>query len=100
MPSLNKTTWVLVTLLVAGVLARLYHIDAPLMEYRSYRQNDNAALARNFYEGGMNIFYPQVDWRGNSPGYAEAEFQLYNFSVALLYCVFGVHEYLGGSSGF
>ena len=95
MPSLNKTTWVLVTLLVAGVLARLYHIDAPLMEYRSYRQNDNAALARNFYEGGMNIFYPQVDWRGNSPGYAEAEFQLYNFSVALLYCVFGVHEYLG-----
>ena len=95
MPSLKKTTSVLVMLLVAGGLARLYHIDTPLVGWHHYRHNDNAGLARNFYEGRMNIFYPQVDWRGSSPGYAEAEFQLYNFSVALLYCVFGVQEWLG-----
>ena len=95
MPPLKKTTWVLLTLLVVGALGRLYNIDIPQVGYHHYRHNDNAGLARNFYEGGMNIFYPQVDWRGSSPGYAEAEFQLYNFSVALLYCVFGVQEWLG-----
>jgi hypothetical protein len=95
MPTMKKATWVLVALILVGVLGRLYDIDAPLVGYHHYRQNDNAGLARNFYEGGMNIFYPQVDWRGSSPGYAEAEFQLYNFSVALLYCVFGVQEWLG-----
>lgn len=43
----------------------------------------------------MNILYPKVDWRGNSPGYAEAEFQLYNFLVAILYSLFGLYEWLG-----
>ncbi len=53
-----KLVHVLFLLVTIGVLARLYHIDAPLMEYRIMRQNDNAALARNFHQEGMNIFYP------------------------------------------
>ena len=36
-----------------------------------------------------------MDWRGLSPGYVEAEFQVYTFAVALLYRLFGVHEWLG-----
>lgn len=85
----------LLVLIVLGVLARLYHINAPLLEYRFSRQQDNIALARNFYDNGMNIFYPQVDWRGNSPGYAEAEFQIYNYLVAILFHVFGPQEWVG-----
>ncbi len=81
--------------ILAGVLARTYRIDAPLYEYRHYRPMDTAALARNFYEGRMNILYPQVDWRGASSGYAEAEFQAYAFSVATLYRLFGEHLWIG-----
>ena len=61
-----------------------------------WRQTDTAAIARNFYYNGMNIFYPQVLWSGNTEGYVgETEFHLYPFAVAVLYKLFGVHEYLG-----
>ena len=44
----------------------------------------------------MNIFYPQILWGGATEGYVgETEFQLYTFVVALLYKIFGAHEYLG-----
>ncbi len=86
---------ILLAIVVLGAIARLYNIDVPLFDWHSYRQHDTAALARNFYEGGMNILYPQVDWRGASPGYVEVEFQLYTYSVALLYKVFGPHEWVG-----
>ncbi len=86
---------VLLAIVVLGAIARLYQIDVPLFDWHSYRQHDTAALARNFYEGGMNILYPQVDWRGASPGYVEVEFQLYTYSVALLYKIFGPHEWVG-----
>ncbi len=82
----------LVLLVLIGVSARLYGIQAPLI---GIRPNDTAAVARNFYENGMNILYPQVDWRGNSPGYVESEFQLYTYTVALLYQVLGPHDVIG-----
>lgn len=80
---------------LVGALARLYHIDVPLFDWHVYRQFDTAALARNFYEEGMNLFYPRVDWRGESPGYVEVEFQAYTYPVAILYHVFGPHEWVG-----
>ncbi|MCA1554447.1 MAG: glycosyltransferase family 39 protein, partial [Chloroflexi bacterium] len=83
---------VLLLIVLLGVGMRLYRIDVPLL---GIRQNDTAAIARNFAEEEMNIFYPRVDWRGDSPGYVEAELQLYTFAVAWLYRMFGVHEWLG-----
>jgi len=83
------------TIVLLGVFGRLYGVAQPLFEIHSMRQHDTAALARNFSEGSMNILYPQVDWRGNTPGYVEAEFQVYTYLVALLYRAFGVHEWLG-----
>jgi hypothetical protein len=94
-PRAGWTHRALLVLVALGVLARTYHIDAPLLDHRVFRQQDTAALARNFHEGRLNIFFPQVDWRGTSTGYAEAEFQAYNFTVALLYGVFGAHEWVG-----
>ncbi len=92
----SRCIWLLLALgILAGVLARTYRIDAPLFEYRHYRPMDTAALARNFLEGRMNILYPQVDWRGTSSGYAEAEFQAWSFTVAALYHVFGEHLWIG-----
>src|ERR1700738_4501513 len=81
-------------LIFAGAGARMYRIDAAFADWHQYRQYDTAAVARNFAEESLNIFYPRVDWRGNSPGYVEVEFQAFTLPVALLYRVFGVHEWL------
>src|SRR4030088_1040735 len=81
-------------LILAGAAARMYRIDAPFADWHQYRQYDTAAVARNIPEEYLNVFYPRVDWRGNSPGYVEVEFQAFTLPVALLYRVFGVHEWL------
>jgi 4-amino-4-deoxy-L-arabinose transferase-like glycosyltransferase len=78
-----------------GTLGRLYRIDGPPFGYHWCRQYDTAAIARNFAEGAMNPLYPQIDWRGDSPGYVESEFPAYTYLVALLYRTFGIHEWLG-----
>jgi len=82
-------------LVVVGVQARLYRVNAPILGPHAVRRADTAAVARNFYEGSMNILYPQVDWRGNSAGYVESEFPIYTYLVALLYQAFGPYEGLG-----
>ena len=88
----RRTLSILLVIILAGVLARLYQVQSPLT---GFRPNDTASIARNFHEHGMRILYPQIDWRGNSTGYVESEFQLYSFAVASLYGVFGVHEVIG-----
>ena len=86
--------WIWAILLVA-IGVRLYHIGFPVAGWHSWRQADTAAIARNFYQNGFNIFLPQIDWGGSTPGYLESEFQLYPFLVALLYKVFGVNDMFG-----
>ncbi|NJL87139.1 MAG: hypothetical protein HC886_16055 [Leptolyngbyaceae cyanobacterium SM1_1_3] len=49
-------------LLALALLVRLYNLQSPIIGVHSWRQADTAALARNFYENGLNFFYPQVDW--------------------------------------
>ena len=82
-------------LLLFLVAIRIPGLDDPLLGFHDVRMNDTAAIARNFYEHGMNIFYPQIDWGGNGPGYIEEAFQLYAYTVALSYQLFGVLEWLG-----
>jgi membrane protein implicated in regulation of membrane protease activity len=89
-----RPTAILGLIILAGAGARLFRIDAPFADWHQYRQFDTAALARNLAEESLNVFYPRVDWRGNSPGYVEVEFQAFTLPVALLYRVFGVHEWL------
>ncbi len=85
---------VLIALMLFGLLCRLFNLATPLLDYHSWRQTDTAAIARNFYYNGFNIFYPQIDWGGAGPGYVEAEFQLVPFIIAIFYKIFGVHEYV------
>ncbi len=73
---------------------RLYNINSPLIGVHSWRQADTAAMSRNFYVNGFNLFYPQIDW-GGIPGYCETEFPIYSFIISGLYTIFGVHDYLG-----
>jgi len=85
-----------ISIIVSGFLARLMNITQPLLEVAGWRQCDTASIARNFYYNGMNIFYPQILQGGVTEGYiGETEFHIYPFIVALLYKMFGVHEFLG-----
>lgn len=85
----------LILILLLTLTTRLYHIDFPIAGWHSWRQADTAAIARSFATENMNIAYPAIDWRGETPGYVESEFQLYTFMIALLYKLFGIQEIFG-----
>lgn len=79
-------------LIAAGVLLRLRDVSSLPIEMHSWRQLDTAALARNYASEGYRLFYPTIDWRGNTAGYVESELSLYAYATAILYGVFGVNE--------
>ncbi|HEU4324871.1 MAG TPA: glycosyltransferase family 39 protein, partial [Roseiflexaceae bacterium] len=83
------------TLALFALALRCYGLDTPLLDYHSWRQADTAAIARNFVAHGYRLGFPEVDWGGRLPGYVESEFPLYTYSLALLYGLFGVHEWIG-----
>lgn len=78
-----------------ALVVRLYHITFPLTGWQSWRQADTASIARNFHEEEQNILYPKIDWRGDTEGYVESEFQIYPFTVSVLYDLFGINDSLG-----
>ena len=59
-----------------------------------WRPTDMASIALNFYRHGFHFLYPEVNWGGNGPGFVETEFPLIPFATAVLYKLFGVHEWL------
>jgi hypothetical protein len=87
----------LFAVITLGVLCRLVYISQPFLDAYSWRQADVAMISENFYLHGFNIFYPQINWAGNSPGYVGTEFPLVPFLAALLYLIFGVQDWIGRS---
>ena len=85
---------VLPVVILLGTILRLFHIEGPPNDHHWFRQYDTAAIARNYAEGSMAFLYPQVDWRGESPGYVESEFPAYSYLVALLYRAWEPQEWL------
>lgn len=61
----------------------------------TWREADTASIAHGFYSHRLPIFYPQINWGGDGPGYVETEFQAYPFIVAQLYRLFGEQFWLG-----
>ncbi len=58
----------LLFILALAFLLRLYHIDDPLVGVESWRQTATASVARNYFVGGYNLLYPQIDWGGGVNG--------------------------------
>ena len=85
---------VLIALFAAAILLRVADTFRPL-DRASWRESDLGSIARNFTREGMNPLYPRIDWRGTGPGYAEMEFPLYPWTVALVYEVLGIHDETG-----
>jgi 4-amino-4-deoxy-L-arabinose transferase-like glycosyltransferase len=75
---------------VAAQIALLAQKDVLILEWRP---TDLAAIALNYYRHGFDFLYPQILWGGNGPGYVEMEFPLIPYAIALLYAVFGVHDW-------
>lgn len=78
----------LVVIAVLAVLARLYGLGNPIADWHSWRQNDTAAVARNFTKFGFDPFHPRFDDLSNIPsgkdnpmGWRMVEFPVYQ-SVA------------------
>jgi len=91
----NPSLLLVTALAVFGVAIRLVHITQPFVDAWSWRQSDVAMIAENFYRNGFNVFFPQIDWAGSTPGYVGTEFPLVPLLAALLYVLFGVHECVG-----
>jgi 4-amino-4-deoxy-L-arabinose transferase-like glycosyltransferase len=84
----------LIVIFLIGAAVRLADMFRPINQ-SSWRESDVGAIARNFSQESMNIFYPRIDWRGTTPGYAEMEFPLYPYAVAATYSFFGVNDVFG-----
>ena len=87
----NKSDFYLAIFISIWILIQLT-ISLPssiLDDWMSWRQADTQNIARNFYKNGESIFYPQINWGGNGPGYVENEFQLYTFLISKIFLVTG-----------
>lgn len=82
-------------ILLLTAITRTIDITSPVTGWHSWRQSDTASIARNFYENGHNLMYPQINWGGSGTGYVESEFQMYPFIVSILYTAFGYHDIFG-----
>lgn len=82
---------ILLLIFIIGALIRLFDAWRPINR-ASWRECDLGGISRNYVSEGMNPFYPRVDWRGTSPGYAEMEFPIYPYLTAISYEIFGEHD--------
>jgi hypothetical protein len=88
--------WLLLTLVLAGFVVRLYKIDNPIADWHSWRQADTSAVTRNFFKYGLNILYPRYDDLSdvsghgllNPNGYRYVEFPIFNLLQYTLTRVF------------
>jgi 4-amino-4-deoxy-L-arabinose transferase-like glycosyltransferase len=90
-----QMTTIVIAFCVFAIAARLVLINQPYVDHWSWRQNDVAAIARNFLRNGFRFGYPQIDWAGNAAGYVGTEFPILPFIAAVGYTFTGVHEWIG-----
>jgi len=88
-------------LLIAGMSIFYDYREVLLKRPQSvhnWRQCDGASLALNYYQEGMHFFRPQthmLNSDNNTTGYsAPSEIPILYYFVALLYKIFGYHEYI------
>ena len=91
---MKKLSLIFTCIFLVGAAIRAFDVRHTV-DRPSWRECDVAGIARSYYREGMNLFYPRVDWRGDTPGYAEMEFPLYPWLVAWGYKNFGFDEHVG-----
>ncbi|MGV4794943.1 glycosyltransferase family 39 protein [Rhizobium sp. F40D2] len=92
---LSLETAILLTILLIAIVFRFHKITLPLVDGFSWREISTAMMADNFRERSWNIFFPEVSWTGPGPSYQGREFQIVSYLTALLYQLFGWHDWFG-----
>jgi len=59
-----------------------------------WAQCDRASVALNYFQEDMNFFKPRVHNLDNGSGITGLEFPIVNYSVAVLYSLFGFYEWI------
>ncbi|TGQ12058.1 glycosyl transferase [Mesorhizobium sp. M2E.F.Ca.ET.166.01.1.1] len=88
-------TAILLAILLIAAIARFHDITQPLVDAFSWRETSTAMMADNFQQRSWNIFFPEVSWTGPGPSYQGREFQIVSYITALLYQLFGWHDWFG-----
>lgn len=83
------------SILVIGVLVRLYGFSNPIADWHSWRQADTSSVSRIFSEKGFDVLHPRFHDLSNVPsgfdnpnGYRYVEFPFYNILQAGFYSIF------------
>ncbi|HZZ98418.1 MAG TPA: glycosyltransferase family 39 protein [Candidatus Saccharimonadia bacterium] len=87
-----KPTVVLVVLVLAAFIVRLYHVSNPIADWHSFRQADTASVTREYLKHGVDFLHPTYhdlsniqSGHDNPQGYRMVEFPLLNgFSATLI----------------
>ena len=85
---------VLIAILLVSIAMRAQAMFQPFVDGFSWRQTSMAMMADNFYRTSWNIFLPEVSWTGPGTSYQGREFQTVTYLTALLYNVFGQHDWV------
>lgn len=91
----RQEKYVLLFLLFALFVIRLYHINVPPVEIEeSWRQADTQSMAWNFTNYDFHPFHPNLNYDGPLPNIPALEIQVTTFIIAILYKLFGHHYFL------
>ncbi len=92
---IGKDKKVLLWIILVAVVVRLVCINSLLLDCHSFRQAITAMTSRNICRGDGNLFMPLRDDGGAKRIIANGEFPVYQYTVAVFYKIFGVHEIIG-----
>ncbi|AZO55474.1 MULTISPECIES: glycosyltransferase family 39 protein [unclassified Mesorhizobium] len=92
---IGPDTAILLGILFIAAVFRFHGITLPLVDAFSWRETSTAMMADNFQQRSWNIFFPEVSWTGPGPSYQGREFQIVSYLTALLYQLFGWHDWFG-----
>jgi 4-amino-4-deoxy-L-arabinose transferase-like glycosyltransferase len=87
-----RATWLV--LLLFGALLRLPDVARPFdgRSLAAWREADYTGIARSFARESLDPLHPRVDWRGETPGYAEMELPVLPWIAGALDRIFGENE--------
>lgn len=99
---MKKSWWSVIFVLVLMMVSYYYGYHEILFKrpqsVHKWRQSDCASLALNYCQDGMNFFEPEthnLTSDGGTSGKAcPSEIPILYYSVAILYKIFGVHEWI------
>ena len=96
---LRNSVWIFIILFVGISFSYRFHkiLFFPPQSVHQWRQCDCLSITKNFYEEGLDFFNPTVHCQlsdGGKSGKVVSELPIIYFFVALLWKIFGEHEFI------